>query len=82
VANLTITVPEDVLHRARVRAARERTSVNAVLRADLARYANDDDEVARAWQQFVRLAGQLGATSGPGGRTWTREDIQRPGSTA
>lgn len=76
-ANLTITVPDEVLHRARVRAARERTSVNALLRADLTRYADEDDEVAQAWQRFLELANQHSGSSGPEGRTWTRDEIQR-----
>ncbi len=76
-ANLTITVPEEVLHRARVRAARERTSVNAVLRSDLRRYADDTAELGRAWDRFLELATARTGSSGPGGRAWSRGDIQR-----
>ena len=39
-ANLTIAVDDDVLRRARVRAAEQGTSVNAVLREELVRYAD------------------------------------------
>jgi hypothetical protein len=77
-ANLTIAVPDEVLHRARVRAARERTSVNAVLRDELERYADEEQELSQAWDRFVRLADSIVGTSGPDGRRWTREDIQRP----
>jgi len=77
VANLTITVPPDVLHRARVRAARERTSVNAVLRHDLQRYADDAADRDRAWDRFLELATTRPGSSGPGGRSWTRDEIQR-----
>ena len=40
--NVTIVVDDDVLKRARVRAIRENTSVNAVVRAYLAAYAGTD----------------------------------------
>jgi predicted nucleic acid-binding protein len=48
VANLTLSVPDDLLRRARLRAAREGTSVNSVLRARLAQYVDDDAEVGDA----------------------------------
>lgn len=78
-ANLTISVPDEVLHRARVRAARERTSVNAVLRTDLTRYADDAAEIDRSWDRFLELADACAGSSGPAGRTWSRHDIQRRG---
>ncbi|CAN5696556.1 hypothetical protein BH20ACT2_BH20ACT2_13980 [soil metagenome] len=81
-ANLTITVPADVLHRARVRAAQERTSVNAVLRSDLVRYADDASELERGWDEFLALAEVHAGSSGSSGRTWTRESIQRAGEQA
>lgn len=46
--NLTITVPDDLLRRARARAAREGTSVNSVLRTSLMRYVDNDAEVGEA----------------------------------
>lgn len=76
-ANLTITVPEDLLHRARARAAREGTSVNRVLRASLARYVDDDAEVGEAWDRFLELARGAGGRSRSGRRTWRRADLQR-----
>ena len=76
-ANLTIAVPDEVLHRARVRAARERTSVNAVLRGDLQRYADDGEESLSGWDRFLELAARAGGSSGESGRSWSREEIQR-----
>ncbi|MGH9057765.1 MAG: ribbon-helix-helix protein, CopG family [Acidimicrobiales bacterium] len=76
-ANLTITVPDDLLRRARVRAAREGTSVNGVLRASLARYVDDDAEVGQAWDHFLDIAVRAAGRSSPGGRSWRRDDIQR-----
>lgn len=41
-ANLTITVDEEVLKQARLRALKEGTSVNRVLRERLESYVEDD----------------------------------------
>ncbi len=72
-ANLTIVVDERVLRQARIRALEEGTSVNAVLREYLAAYAGETGtrEVREA---YVGLAESAAASSGPLGRTWTRED--------
>ena len=73
-ANLTIVVDEDVLRRARVRAAERGTSVNALLAEHLARYAGAGAE-AIALADFLDLAETAGAGSGPHGRTWTRDEL-------
>jgi hypothetical protein len=73
-ANLTLTIDESVLRRARIRAIEQNTSVNAVVREFLESYAGKDDQ-ERAVQEFLKLARSSRASSGPEGRTWTREDI-------
>ncbi|MBM3686893.1 MAG: hypothetical protein FJW85_07835 [Actinobacteria bacterium] len=45
--NLTITVDEETLRRARIRALEEGSSVNAVLREYLSRYAEDRGRAER-----------------------------------
>ena len=45
--NLTITVPADVLRRARIRALQEDDSVNAYLRRCLEQYVEEQDDAAR-----------------------------------
>jgi hypothetical protein len=74
VANLTITVDERLLKRARMRALEDGTSVNAVLRDYLVRYAGDGN-AAEAVGAFAQLAQESQAASGPAGRTWTRDEI-------
>ena len=73
-ANLTITIDERLLKQARMRALEDGTSVNALLRAYLERYAGigDADEALR---EFARLATASRASSGTAGRTWTRDEI-------
>ncbi len=71
--NLTIVVDDRVLRQARIRALEDGTSVNAVLREYLAAYAGDSS-VREAREAYVAMAEAAAASSGPGGRTWTRED--------
>ena len=73
-ANLTITVDEDILQRARIRALQQHTSVNAVLREHLEAYAGIDSS-RTALREFVEIAHTSKASSGPGGRTWRRDDL-------
>ena len=72
--NLTITVDDEVLRRARIRALSQGTSVNAVLREFLKSYAGSDVE-AGARSRLAELARGSTASSGPNGRTWTRNEV-------
>ena len=74
VKNVTITVDEEVLRRARVRALEQRTSVNRVLAEYLRSYAGvgaAQSAVGRA----LAIARRSNAGSGVAGRTWRREDL-------
>jgi plasmid stability protein len=72
-ANLTVTIDEEVLRRARIRALQHGTSVNALLRGYLEAYGSDP-ELARAMDEFLALAGQSQAGGSSRGRSWTRDD--------
>lgn len=71
--NLTITVDDEVLKRARLRALQEDTSVNALLRDTLETYAGVRVERESAVVKLLRLARDTQA--GSGGRRWTREEV-------
>ncbi len=73
--NLTIAVDEQTLKRARMRALEEGTSVNAVLRAYLESYAGVSREQKEALQRILASSRESTSGSGPGGRTWTREEL-------
>jgi len=75
-ANLTVTVDDQVLRRARIRALENGTSVNAVVSEYLGRYAGVGGTHA-ALAGFVELARKSEASSGPGGRSWRREDLYK-----
>jgi plasmid stability protein len=74
VANLTLTIDDEVLKRARLRALESGTSVNAVVREYLNDYAAAD-RAHRAIRAFLEIAERSTAASGADGRTWTRNDI-------
>ncbi len=74
--NLTISIDDELLKRARIRALEEDTSVNAVLAYYLRIYAHAD-ELQR--QRQVALEALLALSeqgqAGREARTWTREDL-------
>lgn len=72
-ANLTLSIPEDLLRRARIRALEQGTSVNAVVRQHLEAYAGGSQRRERAIAAVLRLAER--AESGAGGRRWTRDEL-------
>jgi len=72
-ANLTITVGEDTLRRARIRALEQGTSVNAVLGELLETYAGVRQETKDALEDLLRLSQASTARRGP--RTWTRDAL-------
>jgi plasmid stability protein len=72
-ANLTITVDDRLLRRARVRAAELGTSVNAVLRDYMQSWAGGFEEQTAAVESLLRRADR--AQSARGGRRWTRDEL-------
>lgn len=73
--NLTIVVDEGTLKKARIRALEEGTSVNAVLREYLESYAGVTREQREAARRIIESSQESTSGSGPGGRTWTREEL-------
>lgn len=72
-SNLTITVDEEVLKRARVRALEQGTSVNALLRVYLETFAGASSERRQATRDLLERSER--AQSARGGRRWTREEL-------
>jgi hypothetical protein len=72
-AILTITVPEEILKSARRRALEQGTSVNAVLRDYLARFAGTQSAQASAAKRVLELS--RSARSGRGKAKGTRDDL-------
>jgi hypothetical protein len=80
-ANLTITVDEGTLKRARMRALEEDTSINAVLREYLEEYAGGTREQVEAARRILASSRDSASGSGPGGRIDTNStSVSRPES--
>ncbi len=73
--NLTITVDEALLKRARIRALEQGTSVNAVLRDYLESYAGLAAEREAATKAILELSEV--AQSRHEGPRWTREELHQ-----
>lgn len=76
-ANLTITIDDQLLRRARMRALEQGTSVNALLRDYLVAYAGADDLRQRALTDLLELSAE--ATSRRGAATWSRDELHSRG---
>lgn len=76
-ANLTITVDDEVLRRARIRALERRESVNAYLAAVLERYADSGMSARDVFTELGALADAARTGSGGAGRAWTRDELHR-----
>lgn len=72
--NLTLTVDEETLRRARIRALELGTSVNALVRSYLSQLAGRS-RAADGVAEFFEATKGAGAGSGPEGRTWHREEL-------
>lgn len=73
-ANLTLSLDDELLRRARMRALAEHTTVNAVVREYLESFAGESP-AREAVADFLDLADSVSASSGPKGHTWTREEL-------
>jgi len=75
-ANLTLSIDDDVLRRARIRAIQEDTSVNARVREFLLSYARDvESERRAAIGRLIQIANNSEVDGGMDERTWTRDDL-------
>jgi len=71
--NLTITVNEDTLQRARIKALERGTSVNALLRDYLEDFAGQRRARERAVKSILEMSRE--ARSYRGNRSWTRDEL-------
>ena len=76
-ANLTLTIDDDLLQKARERAVSEKTSVNAIVREYLIRYVEEQEAARRqraelAIAKMDEIAKTLVFT---GDIDWTRDDL-------
>jgi plasmid stability protein len=72
--NLTLSIDDELLKRARIRALEQDTSVNALVRDYLEQLASSRSQRS-GMVGFLALAESVQAGSGPEGRTWTRDEL-------
>lgn len=73
-ANLTLSLDDDVLQKAREEALRERTSVNALVRDYLTSYVNAKSRRLEAIDALDRLAKRSKSRSA---KAWSRDELHR-----
>jgi hypothetical protein len=72
--NLTLTIDDELLKRARIRALEQDTSVNALVRTYLEQLAARRPD-REAMDAFLVMTESIHAGSGHGGRSWTRDEL-------
>ena len=71
--NLTISVDEQTLKEARMRALSEGISVNALLREYLEKYTGRNKQYQQATQEILKIA--KCSTAKSAGRHWSRDEL-------
>ena len=71
--NVTLAIEEEVLKKARVRAAKEGTSVNAVIRKFLADYGSREERIRSAMAAVLEAAAKYEGRLPK--KRWTRDEI-------
>lgn len=74
-ANLTISIDDDILRRARMRALEIGVSLNAVLRDYLTSFSRAQSQRQAALERLLQRSKRATSGSGPEGRSWRREDL-------
>ncbi len=72
-ANLTISLDDGILKRARIRALEQGSSVNAIIREYLEAYAGGNPVREEAVKHLLKIS--RGASARSGGRRWTRDEL-------
>lgn len=72
--NLTVQLDDDVIHRAKVTAAKRGTSVSGLVAQQLERLADSDQRFEDAQRRAERA---LARSAPRGGRQWTRDDLHQ-----
>jgi hypothetical protein len=72
--NVTVTVDEDTLRRARIHALEQGTSLNALVRSYLEGLVSSDRS-REVGARLVARSRRVSANSGAAGRSWHRDEL-------
>jgi hypothetical protein len=70
--NVTVQLDDDVIHRAKIVAARRGTSVSGLVAQQLERLVEADERYEAAWRRAQKA---MGDAEPRGGRHWERADL-------
>jgi hypothetical protein len=70
--NLTVQLDEEIIHRAKVAAAKRGTSVSALVTQELERLVEADERYEEAHRRAEQA---MGRAQSRGGRRWTRDEL-------
>jgi plasmid stability protein len=73
-ANVTLSIDDDLFKRARILAIERDTSVSALVREYLKGLVGNEQQPSGI-AGFLAIVEAAHASSGPGGRTWTRDEL-------
>ncbi|MFC1859224.1 hypothetical protein ACFL9U_14535 [Thermodesulfobacteriota bacterium] len=76
-SNLTVTIDDDILKKARLRAIDQGTSVNALLRDFLKAYSGLNGEQQKAVKEILSLSRSSGSRRG--NSRWNRDELHERG---
>ncbi len=71
--NLTITIDELVLKKARMRALEDGVSINALLREYLEKYTGANKHYQQVTQEILKIAKE--STAASNGKRWSRDEL-------
>lgn len=71
--NLTITIDEQVLKKARMQALEDGVSINALLREYLEKYTGANKQYQQVTQEILKIAKD--STAASGGNRWSRDEL-------
>ena len=73
--NVTLSIPDDLLRQLKITAAKQETSLSAMLTRTLRQIANEEDGYAEAQRQMLKDL-KKGYRLGTHGKIgWTRDDV-------
>lgn len=72
-ANLTLTIEDELLRQARLRALEQGQSINSLVRLWLERYVGETTQ-REASETIIAIGNRAAAYSGARGRSWIRDD--------
>ncbi|HWR67011.1 MAG TPA: DUF6364 family protein, partial [Bellilinea sp.] len=79
--NVTLSIPKEILRKAKILAVRKNTSLSGLLSQTLAAMVSEDEKFDQARQRMIKLMRKGLNLGTQGSISWTREDLHDRKST-